>query len=171
MWNPADPGASVALSSYAYGRVWALAVLPDGRLASAGDNGGCWCGTRRTRGPGRSSSAATRSGRCWCWRCCPTGGWPAAGRTECWCGICRTARLAVLSHVPRTRSLPRPPHPVPIFSSVMQAAEFHVGRCTQQHRICPEPGSAQGKPDATTVSLFHPALASRTCKTWIALAS
>jgi hypothetical protein len=42
--------------------VLSLAVLPDGRLASAGDNGGCWCGTRRTRGPARSSSAAMAAG-------------------------------------------------------------------------------------------------------------
>ena len=49
--------------------------------------GGCWCGTRRTRAPARSSSAATRAG--WRrWRCCRTGGWsPAAaddGRVLVW---------------------------------------------------------------------------------------
>ena len=47
------------------------------RLRAAG---GCWCGTRRSRAPARSSSAATRAG--WGrWRCCRTGGWSPAATT------------------------------------------------------------------------------------------
>ena len=78
VWDPAEPGAGpVELGRHADG-VGAVAVLPDGRVVTAGAatsaaTGGCWCGTRRSRAPARSSSAATRTG-CWRWRCCRTGG-------------------------------------------------------------------------------------------------
>ena len=65
--------------------------------------GGCWCGTRRSRAPARSSSAATRAG--WGrWRCCRTGGWsPAATAGGCWCGT-RRSRAPARSSSAATRA-------------------------------------------------------------------
>ena len=89
VWDPAEPGAAPVELGRHEGGVDALAVLPDGRVVTGGDaTAGCWCGTRRSRAPARSSSAATRA-RWRRWRCCRTGGWsPAAARTTggCWCG-------------------------------------------------------------------------------------
>ena len=93
VWDPAEPGAGpVELGRHA-GGVGAVAVLPDGRVVTGGGRrGGCWCGTRPSRAPARSSSAATRTG--WGrWRCCRTGGWsPAASAAAggCWCGTRRS---------------------------------------------------------------------------------
>ena len=90
VWDPAEPGAGPVELGRHEGGVAAVAVLPDGRVVTGGAAaaaGGCWCGTRRSRAPARSSSAATRAG--WGrWRCCRTGGWsPAAagdGRVLVW---------------------------------------------------------------------------------------
>ena len=93
VWDPAEPGAGPVELGRDEGGVGAVAVLPDGRVVTGGgddDAAGCWCGTRRSRAPARSSSAATRAG--WGrWRCCRTGGWsPATAATAgCWCGTRR----------------------------------------------------------------------------------
>ena len=89
------------------GGVAAVAVLPDGRVVTGGGSatGGCWCGTRRSRAPARSSSAATRAG--WGrWRCCRTGGWSPAAATAtggCWCGT-RRSRAPARSSSAATRA-------------------------------------------------------------------
>ena len=57
IWDPAGPGTAPAELGYqGPGQVNAVAVLPDGRVVTGGDiTGGCWCGTRPTRGrPGRA---------------------------------------------------------------------------------------------------------------------
>ena len=80
VWDPDEPGTGPVELGRHEGGVEAVAVLPDGRVVTGGDSaGGCWCGTRRSRAPARSSSAATRAG--WGrWRCCRTGGWSPAAR-------------------------------------------------------------------------------------------
>ena len=87
VWDPAEPGTARPSSAATSDAVRAVAVLPDGRVVTGGaTTGGCWCGTRPSRAPARSSSAATTA-RCWRWRCCRTGGWsPAAddGRVLVW---------------------------------------------------------------------------------------
>ena len=65
VWDPAEPGAGPAELGRQEDGVGAVAVLPDGRVVTGGgaaSAGGCWCGTRRSRAPARSSSAATRTG-------------------------------------------------------------------------------------------------------------
>ena len=71
----------------------AVAVLPDGRVVTGGDDDGrvlVWDPAEPA--PARSSSAATTAG--WTrWRCCRTGGWsPAAASAAggCWCGTRRS---------------------------------------------------------------------------------
>ena len=88
VWDPAEPGAGPV----ELGRHDGRGGGGGGAAGRAGGHrrrptaGGCWCGTRRSRAPARSSSAATRAG--WGrWRCCRTGGWsPAAydGRVLVW---------------------------------------------------------------------------------------
>jgi hypothetical protein len=81
-WDPAEPGAGPVEVGRHEGGVAAVAVLPDGAWSPApasAATAGCWRGTRRSRAPARSRSAATRTrwGRS---RCCRTGAWspPAA---------------------------------------------------------------------------------------------
>ena len=64
VWDPAEPGAGPVELGRHEGGVAAVAVLPDGRVVTGGDSttAGCWCGTRRSRAPARSSSAATSGG-------------------------------------------------------------------------------------------------------------
>ena len=64
VWDPAEPGAGPVELGRHEGGVRAVAVLPDGRVVTGGGDaaGGCWCGTRPSRAPARSSSAATTAG-------------------------------------------------------------------------------------------------------------
>ena len=61
VWDPAEPGTGPVELGRHDGGVAAVAVLPDGRVVTGGGDAtaGCWCGTRRSRAPARSSSAAT----------------------------------------------------------------------------------------------------------------
>ena len=63
VWDPARAGAGPVELGRHDGGVAAVAVLPDGRVVTGGvRRRGCWCGTRRSRAPARSSSAATSGG-------------------------------------------------------------------------------------------------------------
>ena len=63
VWDPAEPGTGPVELGRHGGGVRAVAVLPDGRVVTGSDaTAGCWCGTRRSRAPARSSSAATTAG-------------------------------------------------------------------------------------------------------------
>ena len=150
--GPAGPGARpVELGRHA--GVRAVAALPDGRVATGnGDDrrvlvwdqagprpAGCWCGTRQTPGPTRSSSAATTAG-CTRWRHCRTGGWPPAATTiGCDSGMCKAAHPAACSHALRTCSLPPSPPRELASSSVTHGAEFHAGKYVQRYRTRLEP--------------------------------
>ena len=54
MWDPARPGTDPVELGRHDGRVYAVAVLADGRVVTGGGpTGGCWCGTRPGRAPTR----------------------------------------------------------------------------------------------------------------------
>ena len=62
VWDPAAAGTGPAELGRHDGAVAAVAVLPDGRVVTGGDDGRCWCGTRPHPAAARSSWAA-RDGR------------------------------------------------------------------------------------------------------------
>ena len=108
VWDPGEPGAGPVELGRDEDGVRAVAVLPDGRVVTGGGGGvsaagGCWCGTRRSRAPARSSSAATRPG----WTAVAvlpdgrvvTGG----GDGGCWCGT-RGSRAPARSSSAATRT-------------------------------------------------------------------
>ena len=145
VWDPAEPGtarSSSAATRTGWGR-WRC-CRTGGWSPAATAAGGCWCGTRPSRGrPGRARPPRGRGG----------GGGGAAGRagghrrpttTGCGCGMCRAAHPALCSHAPRMCSLLPSPHLELASSSVTQRAEFHAGRYAQRHRTRLEPGNVSG---------------------------
>ena len=81
VWDPAEPGAGPVELGRHETRVKAVAVLPDGRVVTGGDDGRVlvWDPAEPGTGPvelGRHDGGWRR------WRCCRTGGWSPAGRTD-----------------------------------------------------------------------------------------
>ena len=80
VWDPAEPGSRPGRARPPRPRWTRWRCCRTGGWSPAAATAGCWCGTRRSHGPARSSSAATRRGGRR-WRCCRTGGWSAAAST------------------------------------------------------------------------------------------
>ena len=89
LWPKDGTGEPVVLRTAV---VLSLAVLPDGRLASGGDDGQIKLWPKD--GTGEPVVLAHGSSGLGPWRCCRTGGWPAAARTARSSSGPRTARAS-----------------------------------------------------------------------------